>query len=138
MNRKLIVSHGLVALAFAGLGWCSHSIHTADRLTPAESIMAAWRTQLDVLTTHQGEQRTPGDSARIARISLASLSMGLAVHHGQLTSGQRRELAPFIARVRALEQSTDAGDSLAVLRCIEAAGETGPIDKACISRAVGS
>lgn len=136
MKMKLVLSHTLVALAFAAAGWSLHAISTADHLTPAKSIAAAWQTQIDVLTTPQGEERSAEDASRIARVSLSTLSMGLAMHYNQLTREQKRQLAPFIPRLRALDGSTDRQTSLAVIECIDAAGETRPIDEACISKAV--
>lgn len=137
MKMKLALSHLFVALTFMLAGWLAHSVATVDYLSPGESIAAAWQTQLEVLTSPQGEARRVDEVERIAKISLSSLSMGLALNYDQLNEQQKRDLTPYMLRTKVLEPSSQ-NESLAVIRCIEEAGTQDFISEACIREAVKS
>lgn len=136
MNVRSFASHFVVAVVSAGLGWFGHDLMTIDKLSPGESIAAAWETQLNILTDVQGQYREPSDASMVAETSFSTLSIGLALHYDQLTEQQKRELSPFLDRAKSVQAKVKDQPSLAVLDCIERAGSNKPIDQDCIASAV--
>lgn len=137
MNGSRIAALVLVAGLSAAGGWFASELNHVDKLTPAESIYAAWQSQLTAMTDQTGELRSPEDAVAAGAASLSALSIGLATHYGQLTVEEKAELQRFLPRAKAVPLSQEGRDYQAVIGCIEAAG-TGSVDQTCLTKALAN
>ena len=127
----------LMGLVSAAGGWFASELKNMNNLTPAESIYAAWQSQLTAMTNQAGELRAPEDAVAAGAASLSALSIGLAIHYDQLTEEEKIELQRFLPRAKVVPLSQEGRNYQAVISCIEAAGK-GSVDQQCLTKALAN
>ena len=137
MKQTQVIALILVGVVSAAGGWLASELSHVDKLTPAESIYAAWQSQLTAMTNQAGGLRAPDDAVAAGAASLSALSIGLATHYDQLTQEEKAELQRFLPRAKAVPLSQEGRDYQAVISCIEAAG-TGSVDQQCLTKALAN
>jgi hypothetical protein len=122
MRTRTLVGGLLVALVSAAGGWLASEVQHAGTLSPGASILAAWESQVAVMTTNAGERREPADVVVGGAYALSALSMGLAAHYDQLTPAEKQALQRVLPRAKAVAPPSGDRRYGAVLGCMEAAG----------------
>jgi hypothetical protein len=124
-----------IAAAAGTAGWHAALLSTARHLTPGESIANTWMAQMTTLVKANGEPKSTDEVLKSAQITLLAQTLGMALHHSQITEEQWQYIEPRLQASAHLMSSKEKPQMTALIDCILAARQHGEMNSACIAEA---